>query len=50
MRYAACHGARRSERHHLRWCQHWHPSYPAYPFESRLSLTYTLSGTELTVT
>jgi hypothetical protein len=22
----------------------------AYPFESRLSLTYTLSGTELTVT
>ena len=26
------------------------PYYPAYPFQSRLSLTYTLSGTELTVT
>jgi aldose 1-epimerase len=26
------------------------PHYLAYPFESRLSLTYTLSGTELTVT
>jgi aldose 1-epimerase len=26
------------------------PYYSAYPFESRLSLTYTLSGTELTVT
>jgi aldose 1-epimerase len=26
------------------------PYYTAYPFESRLSLTYTLSGTELTVT
>ena len=26
------------------------PYYTAYPFDSRLSLTYTLSGTELTVT
>jgi aldose 1-epimerase len=26
------------------------PYYSAYPFESRLSLTFTLSGTELTVT
>ena len=26
------------------------PYYSAYPFESRLSLTYTFSGTELTVT
>ncbi len=26
------------------------PYYPTYPFDSRLSLTYTLSGTELTVT
>jgi len=26
------------------------PYYPAYPFDSRLSLTYTLSGTELSVT
>ncbi|HEY6408755.1 MAG TPA: aldose 1-epimerase [Ktedonobacteraceae bacterium] len=26
------------------------PYYAAYPFDSRLSLTYTLSGTELTVT
>lgn len=26
------------------------PYYPAYPFDSRLSLTYTLSETELTVT
>jgi len=26
------------------------PYYPDYPFESRLSLTYTLSGTELSVT
>ncbi len=26
------------------------PYYRAYPFDSRLSLTYTLSGTELTVT
>lgn len=26
------------------------PYYTAYPFESRLSLTYTLSGTQLTVT
>jgi len=26
------------------------PYYSAYPFDSRLSLTYTLSGTELTIT
>ena len=26
------------------------PYYSAYPFDSRLSLTYTLSGTELTMT